>query len=242
VKTHQKKEKMESSEDDEEEDVIARRRRELHDEKKESKEEKKREEAAHKESEEEEEEKDGKEAKEVKEEDQPDFGPLKSSTSYMTCVMDRFVGGGSGGIDVCERRKSNAVLGLQCRSFTIFLSGLFFACVRLLLSLETRPPSEQDLARFKLHEDRLPCASMYEKSYMHRDHLSHVCVTRTDFIATASIDGFVKLWKKVPEGIEFVKTFKAHLGSCCTSNLYVCLWFCVLCSLLISLNVDMLVD
>ena len=35
---------------------------------------------------------------------------------------------------------------------------------------------------------------------------------RTDFIATASQDGHLKFWKKLEEGIEFVKHFRAHLG------------------------------
>ncbi len=34
----------------------------------------------------------------------------------------------------------------------------------------------------------------------------------TDFVVTASVDGHLKFWKKVPEGVEFVKQFKAHLG------------------------------
>lgn len=35
---------------------------------------------------------------------------------------------------------------------------------------------------------------------------------RTDFIITASHDGHVKFWKKIEEGIEFVKHFRSHLG------------------------------
>ncbi|RMC04471.1 hypothetical protein DUI87_18916 [Hirundo rustica rustica] len=34
----------------------------------------------------------------------------------------------------------------------------------------------------------------------------------TDFIITASHDGHVKFWKKIEEGIEFVKHFRSHLG------------------------------
>jgi hypothetical protein len=37
-------------------------------------------------------------------------------------------------------------------------------------------------------------------------------VYRTDFIITASHDGHVKFWKKIEEGIEFVKHFRSHLG------------------------------
>lgn len=41
----------------------------------------------------------------------------------------------------------------------------------------------------KLYVDNLPCAEMYEKSYMHRDVITHVVVTpHTDFIVTARFD------------------------------------------------------
>ncbi|KAJ2391672.1 Peptidyl-prolyl cis-trans isomerase cyp15, partial [Coemansia sp. RSA 2559] len=53
---------------------------------------------------------------------------------------------------------------------------------------------------------------MYEKSYMHRDTVSHIAVTNTGFVITMSTDGRVKFWKKRDKGIEFVKTFRAHLG------------------------------
>ncbi|KAJ1926475.1 Peptidyl-prolyl cis-trans isomerase cyp15, partial [Linderina macrospora] len=53
---------------------------------------------------------------------------------------------------------------------------------------------------------------MYERSYMHRDILDHVVVTKTDFIITTSVDGHVKFWKKSSDkGIEFVKHFRAHM-------------------------------
>ena len=58
---------------------------------------------------------------------------------------------------------------------------------------------------------RIPTADMYETSYMHRDQVTHVVATsKTDFIITASAEGFVKFWKKVPHGIEFVKGYHAH--------------------------------
>ncbi len=38
-------------------------------------------------------------------------------------------------------------------------------------------------------------------------------VTSTDFIITTSVDGHIKFWKKQPRGIEFVKQYRAHLGS-----------------------------
>ncbi|BES98710.1 peptidylprolyl isomerase domain and WD [Nesidiocoris tenuis] len=59
----------------------------------------------------------------------------------------------------------------------------------------------------------IPSAECYEKSYMHRDVVTHVVSTKTEFIATASVDGHIKFWKKGERGIEFVKHFRAHLGS-----------------------------
>lgn len=54
---------------------------------------------------------------------------------------------------------------------------------------------------------------MYERSYMHKDTVSHVMVShRFEFIFTASTDGFLKFWKKAATGVEFVKTFRAHLS------------------------------
>ncbi|MEW5307627.1 MAG: hypothetical protein WDW36_010006 [Sanguina aurantia] len=58
----------------------------------------------------------------------------------------------------------------------------------------------------------LPCGSMYEKSYMHRDHVTHVVATASDFVITASADGHLKFWKKQGLGIEFVKLYRAHTG------------------------------
>lgn len=74
-------------------------------------------------------------------------------------------------------------------------------CYRLLLVLEHE----------KLYLENLPDSECYEKSYMHRDAITHVVCTKTDFVVTASIDGHVKFWKKTEDGIEFVKHFRAHL-------------------------------
>ncbi|KAF7634070.1 hypothetical protein Mgra_00006488 [Meloidogyne graminicola] len=58
----------------------------------------------------------------------------------------------------------------------------------------------------------IPRASQYEKSFMHRDTITHVLATDKDFIITASQDGHLKFWKKKHnEGIEFVKHFRCHL-------------------------------
>ncbi|KAJ7947957.1 putative Peptidyl-prolyl cis-trans isomerase [Quillaja saponaria] len=60
--------------------------------------------------------------------------------------------------------------------------------------------------------DALPSANMYEKSYMHRDVVTHVAVSAAEFFITGSIDGHLKFWKKKPIGIEFAKHFRSHLG------------------------------
>ncbi|KAF9161292.1 Peptidyl-prolyl cis-trans isomerase cyp15 [Actinomortierella ambigua] len=68
------------------------------------------------------------------------------------------------------------------------------------------------LAHEKLFISRLPSAEMYERSYMHRDAVNFVAVTKTDFVITTSVDGFLKFWKKTEEGIEFVKQYRSHLA------------------------------
>ncbi len=61
--------------------------------------------------------------------------------------------------------------------------------------------------------ERLPAASHYEVSYMHRETVSHILSAAKDFIVTVSIDGTVKFWKKNNvANLDFVKSFKAHLG------------------------------
>ncbi|CAI5520439.1 unnamed protein product, partial [Closterium sp. Naga37s-1] len=52
----------------------------------------------------------------------------------------------------------------------------------------------------------------YEKSYMHRDWVTHVAVSDADFFITGSRDGHLKFWKKKAVGVEFAKHFRAHLG------------------------------
>jgi peptidylprolyl isomerase domain and WD repeat-containing protein 1 len=86
----------------------------------------------------------------------------------------------------------------------------------------------------KLFLDHLPSADRYYKSFMHRDVINFVVVTRcvvplpfwlptaqvwaqskfhsTDFIITTSVDGHLKLWKKQETGIEFVKHYRAHMS------------------------------
>ncbi|KAJ5229220.1 hypothetical protein N7489_009928 [Penicillium chrysogenum] len=65
----------------------------------------------------------------------------------------------------------------------------------------------------KVYINALPVSARYSKSLMHKDQLSFVTVAPyTDFVITSSVDGFVKFWKKMAEGIEFVKEFRAHPG------------------------------
>lgn len=65
----------------------------------------------------------------------------------------------------------------------------------------------------KLYISNLPSSTRYSKSLMHKESVSFVTMTpSTDFLITTSVDGVVKFWKKVMEGIEFVKEFRAHLG------------------------------
>ncbi|KAK3337372.1 hypothetical protein B0T19DRAFT_366280 [Cercophora scortea] len=65
----------------------------------------------------------------------------------------------------------------------------------------------------KLYVEALPKSTRYSKSLMHKEQLSFLTMTPiTEFLITSSVDGVVKFWKKVAEGIEFVKEFKAHQG------------------------------
>ncbi|XP_030386483.1 peptidylprolyl isomerase domain and WD repeat-containing protein 1 [Scaptodrosophila lebanonensis] len=62
-----------------------------------------------------------------------------------------------------------------------------------------------------IYLENLPNAESYERSYMHRDVITHLVCTKTEFLVTASIDGHIKFWKKMDQGIEFVKHFRSHL-------------------------------
>ncbi|KAJ2159785.1 Peptidyl-prolyl cis-trans isomerase cyp15 [Coemansia sp. RSA 552] len=73
-----------------------------------------------------------------------------------------------------------------------------------------RASKRRTVARSPAASEQLPCAEMYERSYMHRDTVEHVAVTKTGFVITASADGHVKFWKRRNKGIEFVKGFRAH--------------------------------
>ncbi|CAE6458326.1 unnamed protein product [Rhizoctonia solani] len=64
----------------------------------------------------------------------------------------------------------------------------------------------------RLFLDHLPSADRYSKSFMHRDVLNYVIMTKTGFLITTSVDGHLKFWKKQEQGIEFVKHYRAHLA------------------------------
>ncbi|RDB17983.1 Peptidyl-prolyl cis-trans isomerase cyp15 [Hypsizygus marmoreus] len=63
----------------------------------------------------------------------------------------------------------------------------------------------------KLYLEHLPDADQYYKSFMHRETVNFCVVTKTDFLITTSVDGHLKLWKKMENGIEFVKNYRAHV-------------------------------
>lgn len=76
------------------------------------------------------------------------------------------------------------------------------------------PKKKKVLPYENVYLENLPNADTYERSFMHRDVVSW-CLSSgpTRFVITGSIDGHVKFWKKQEVGIEFVKHFRAHLGS-----------------------------
>ncbi|KAL3963945.1 hypothetical protein ACCO45_000949 [Purpureocillium lilacinum] len=65
----------------------------------------------------------------------------------------------------------------------------------------------------KLYVAALPKSARYSRSLMHKDQLLFATWTPlTEFLITCSVDGVVKFWKKIAQGIEFVKQFQAHNG------------------------------
>ncbi|RSL66203.1 hypothetical protein CEP53_003433 [Fusarium sp. AF-6] len=65
----------------------------------------------------------------------------------------------------------------------------------------------------KLYVAALPKSARYSKSLMHKEQILFATWTPlTEFLITSSVDGVVKFWKKIAQGIEFVKEFKAHNG------------------------------
>ncbi|KAL5614620.1 uncharacterized protein BROUX77_000457 [Berkeleyomyces rouxiae] len=63
----------------------------------------------------------------------------------------------------------------------------------------------------KVYIASMPASPKYSKSLMHKENVLFVTMTPiTEFLITSSVDGVVKFWKKISQGIEFVKEFKAH--------------------------------
>jgi peptidylprolyl isomerase domain and WD repeat-containing protein 1 len=81
--------------------------------------------------------------------------------------------------------------------------------------LPTEAPKKKRrvLPHEKLYVAALPKSARYSKSLMHKEQVLFVNWTPlTEFLITSSVDGVVKFWKKIADGIEFVKEFKAHNG------------------------------
>lgn len=82
-----------------------------------------------------------------------------------------------------------------------------------LPSTKSTKKQRRKLAHEKQYIAALPTSTRYSKSLMHREQLAFCTFTpNTDFLITSSVDGYVKFWKKVSGGIDFVKEFKAHTG------------------------------
>lgn len=78
---------------------------------------------------------------------------------------------------------------------------------------ETRGKKRRRVEYEHIYVENLPSSEVYERSYMHREVVTHLLVTKTGFLITASCDGHLKFWKKQGLGIEFVKHFRTHLGN-----------------------------
>jgi hypothetical protein len=65
-----------------------------------------------------------------------------------------------------------------------------------------------------LYASYLPSSDYYERSYMHRDILTHLIVTSTDFLITGSQDGHIKFWKILtPDYIKQQQTAATYLAN-----------------------------
>ncbi|CAD7931451.1 unnamed protein product [Amoebophrya sp. A25] len=85
-------------------------------------------------------------------------------------------------------------------------------CGPMPVAEEPKKKKRKILQHADVYRGNLPNGLMYERSFMHREPLKHICVSpETDFVVTGSEkDGVVKFWKKQYEGIEFVKLYRAH--------------------------------
>lgn len=66
---------------------------------------------------------------------------------------------------------------------------------------------------YAMYLEQLPSQDHYELSYAHLSPLTHISVTKTDFIITASSEGQLMFWKKEPTGIRFYKEIRSHLST-----------------------------
>lgn len=68
--------------------------------------------------------------------------------------------------------------------------------------LAPKPKKKRRVLKFEAsYLEALPSAQLYETSYMHRDIVTHIVVSKTtDFIITGSSDGHIKFWKKNGKG------------------------------------------
>ncbi len=121
---------------------------------------------------------------------------------------------------LCVRNLSVRVHHLQKRRRFFFFFGfdvLFLFCFLCLTQFFPKVLEFQDL-----YLAALPNQARYEQSFMHAEHVTHVVVSASDFVVTASADGRVKFWKKKTVGIEFVK-------GCCVVKIlffFIFLFFC----------------
>ena len=76
-----------------------------------------------------------------------------------------------------------------------------------------KPKKKRKVLEFQhVYLENLPSATMYERSFMHQNTVTHVEFTKTNFLVTASSEGHIKFWKKKIGEIEFIKRYVAHLG------------------------------
>ena len=64
-------------------------------------------------------------------------------------------------------------------------------------SASSAPAPSRQVVDARMALGGLPSTEMYEQSFMHRDNITHIVVTASDFVITASKDGQVKFWKKM---------------------------------------------
>lgn len=58
------------------------------------------------------------------------------------------------------------------------------------------PLKKRKILEFEqVYLDAQPSSDAYERSYMHKEPISFVYMTKTEFLITASSDGHLKFWK-----------------------------------------------